>query len=168
MQLSLAIAALAITTAHAFLPENRDCGDMKICLTSFRWCEIANDVATDDCYYPFGVYPQDPERREPRQTEGLAPTLIWNQIYRIEWRTTQSEAVTIRWIMMDSYKEGNATEGVAKNVRWETSEYSHAIAISCKCVLTPRCRCYESRYQLLYFQSECYNVSESALPERHL
>jgi len=121
MQLSIALTALLVTSAHAWRPKDRHCGGMGLCLTSFIWCDIVPSV---DCYYPENVYPQDPSQRNPRQTEGMTPTLIWDKTYRLEWRTNRTDLpVTVQWTMRDSYEMGSAREGMAQAVRWEVSKY---------------------------------------------
>ena len=103
----LALLPFLPLAARAWNPENRDCDDRPLCLTSFKWCDPHQN---HDCSYPDEVYPQ-------ASYGGPFPTLIWGAEYKITWKLQDplnTDPVTIEWVF-DGEEESDG------GVRWRSS-----------------------------------------------
>ncbi|KAK7189030.1 hypothetical protein PSPO01_05139 [Paraphaeosphaeria sporulosa] len=115
----LNILIFIATVVSAWSPSDHQCRYSSLCLTSFYWC----DPTGKSCSYPDDVYPQ--RKPWPNESRFGFPTLIWETIYQLTWRTEVDDyPVTVWWWMLDANMTGlgDRRPGVPEYVVWEFSE----------------------------------------------
>lgn len=98
------LVALLVPPAVGWDPSQRDCSDIPLCLTSFKWCDSKGD---EGCYFPDGVY-------KPSLAPGnvIYALVLENRNYTISWKVypnNQDIPVRVQWPL-------------GENATWETSK----------------------------------------------
>ncbi|KAI1245017.1 hypothetical protein MGN70_011905 [Eutypa lata] len=97
------LVALLVPPAVGWDPSQRDCSDIPLCLTSFKWCDSKGD---EGCYFPDGVY-------KPSLAPGnvIYALVLENRNYTISWKVypnNQDIPVRVQWPL-------------GENATWETN-----------------------------------------------
>lgn len=99
-------SALWMSCLLAWDPSERDCSEVALCLTSFKWCD-ASFGGSAGCYYPEGVYPVS-----PYTTQSIIALVMEDVDHTISWKVDPQNRdipVRVQWSL------GN-------NVTWEVSK----------------------------------------------